>query len=40
MDFIISTEQLDQWCKLTPEEILESKDLNADLRVRKTDQEF
>ena len=40
MDFIISTEQLDYWCKLKPEEILARKDLNADLHVRKSDREF
>ena len=40
MDFIISCEQLDKWCKYKPEEIKQMSDLNADLRVRANDQDF
>lgn len=40
MDFIISCEQLDKWCKYKPEEIKQMSDLNADLHVRANDQDF
>lgn len=40
MDFVISCEQLDQWCKYSAEEIKEMDGLNADLRVRSSTDAF
>lgn len=40
MDFIISREQLDQWCGYSAEEIRKMDDLNADLRVRSSTDAF
>ena len=40
MDFIISCEQLDQWCSYTAEEMKTMTDLNADLRVRSSAEAF
>lgn len=40
MDFVISCEQLDKWCKYSAEEIKKMDGLNADLRVRSSTAEF
>lgn len=40
MDFIISNEELTKWCEYKPEEIKAMKDLNAELRIRKTAKEY
>lgn len=40
MDFVISCEQLDKWCKYSAEEIEKMDGLNADLRVRSSTAEF
>lgn len=40
MDFIISREQLDQWCRVKAEDVKLMPDLNADLRVRSDTETF